>query len=49
MEEEVREDWALPVEKEKPETEEGVVEELKRRMQRSSFSPKNFSWPTSVL
>ena len=32
VEEEVREDWALQVEKEKPETEEGVVEELRRRM-----------------
>ena len=32
VEEEVREDWALQVEKEKPGTEEGVVEELKRRM-----------------
>ena len=32
VEEEVREDWALQVEREKPETEEGVVEELRRRM-----------------
>ena len=32
VEEEVREDWALQVEKEKPETEEEVVEELKRRI-----------------
>ena len=32
VEEEVREDWAMQVEKEKPETEEGVVEELRRRM-----------------
>ena len=32
VEEEVREDWALQVEKEKPGTEEGVVEELKRRL-----------------
>ena len=32
VEQEVREDWALQVEREKPETEERVVEELRRLM-----------------